>query len=495
MSSVSCHFLRRLAMPALLALGGCAVGPDYQPTHTEVSNGWVDSPPAATDDGASSQIDMAQWWTVFHDSILTSLMQRAIASNLDLRQAESRILQARAARGTATSGFFPTLSTADSFTRSRTPPSGPGSTRNFFQAGLDAAWELDVFGGVRRGFEAAGADLEAAVEDRRDVLVTLTGEVAVNYLNLRGLQQQIVIARSNLKAQQHSADITRQRFQAGLIGALDVASADAQAATTASQVPVLESSARQTIYALSVLLALEPGALVQELAPTAEIPAAPPDVPVGLPSDLLRRRPDIRRAEAQIHAATARIGVATADLFPKFTLTGSLGFESDKLALLNHFSQRFWSFGPAMSWPIFDAGRIHSNIEVQRALREQSFLGYKKTVLTALQEVEAALIAHAKEQEHRQALLAAVTADRKAVDLATILYTEGQAEFLDVLIAQRSLYVAQDALVQSNRALSTDMVALYKALGGGWSEKDLVPAPPMAPDAQSVPETQPTGDK
>ena len=474
---VSYGILHKYALAVVLcflALAGCTVGPNYKPPQTCVPDVWTGPTEAAgAEQKAAAAKDIVQWWMTFGDPILTSLVERAVKSNLDLKQAESRILQARAARGIVTAGLWPSVQATGSFTRSRSAAAtaSTGTQRNLYQAGLDAAWELDIFGGVRRDVEAANADVLAAVEDRRNVLVTLTAEVALNYVDLRGFQQQIVIAQNNLKSQKHSAELTRQRFQGGFVGALDVANADAQVATTASQIPLLESSARQAVYNMSVLLGLEPAALLEELSPTSLIPVAPPTVPVGVPSDLLRRRPDIRRAEAQIHAATARIGVATADLFPKVSLSGTGGLQGSQSNALTNWNNRFWSFGPSASWQVFDAGRIGSNIELQKALEEQSFITYQQTVLTALQDVENALIASSKEQEHCDRLIEAVTASRKAVDLATRLYTEGQTDFLNVLAAQRTLYTSEDALVQSNRTVSTNLVALYKALGGGWGEE------------------------
>lgn len=255
------------------------------------------------------------------------------------------------------------------------------------------------------------------------------------------------------------------------MGSLDVAYADAQVATTASQIPQLEAAAQQTIYNLSVLLGLEPTALLKELSPTNSIPAAPPEVPMRIPSEVLRRRPDIRRAEAQIHSTTARIGVAIGDLFPKFNLTGSVNFQNNQLHSLINQENRFWTVGPAVDWQIFSAGRVHSNIELQKALRDETVLAYQKTVLIALRDVENALVAYAKEHERRESLMEAVTANRKAVELATQLYTLGQTDFLNVLDAQRSLFASEDALVQSTRNLSTNLVALYKALGGGWDSE------------------------
>jgi NodT family efflux transporter outer membrane factor (OMF) lipoprotein len=336
---------------------------------------------------------------------------------------------------------------------------------------LDAAWELDVFGGKRRNVEAAEADLDAAVENRRDVLVSLAAEVGSNYVALRSLQQQLIIAHNNLKTQRHSAEIARKRFEAGFVSGLDVASANAQVATLEAQVPALESSIQATIFSIAVLLGQDPGALVVELTSPATIPVTPPTIPVGLPSELLLRRPDIRKAEAQFHAATARIGVATADLFPKFSLTGSMGLSSVDLASFANWSSRFWSMGPTVTWSIFDAGRIRSNIEVQNALQEQALLTYRTTVLTALKEVETALVAYAKEQERRRALSVAVEQNRRAVDLAEKLYVAGKTDYLNVLTAQRSLFLTEEALVQSTRSLSANLIALYKALGGGWQEQ------------------------
>jgi NodT family efflux transporter outer membrane factor (OMF) lipoprotein len=478
-----------LLAAGLVTVSGCAVGPDFHPPQTAVPQGWEGVKMDERDQTSvttAQPLDLVDWWSRFDDPVLTSLVERAIASNLDLARAKSRIRQARAARGVVAAGFWPLVNTTAAYQRSGTgaPSSGGGGTGgsgasgggggadlDLFQAGLDAAWELDIFGGVRRDVEASTADIQDAIEDRRDVLVSLIAEVGTNYINLRGLQEQIFIARKNLQAQQHNAEITRKRFEAGFVGALDVANARAQAATTESQIPVLESSAQAAIYSLGVLLGREPAALAGELSEEAAIPTTPPQVPVGLPSDLLRRRPDIRRAEAQLHGATARIGVATADLFPKFSLTGSLGFSGGDLASLAKWSSSAWSFGPSVTWPIFDAGRIRSNIEVQNALEEQALLQYRQTVLIALQDVETALVAYAKEQQHWKALMEAVEQNRKAVDLAMKLYVAGRTDFLNVLSAQNALYASETALSQSAGSMATNLVAIYKALGGGWERE------------------------
>jgi len=472
----------------LAALPACTVGPNFERPEERVPAEWAGPLPPAPEARAPTlaEKDLARWWTVFKDPTLTSLVERAVQSNLDLMQAEARIRQARAARRIAVSGLGPTLDSTGSYRRSRSEgtlsggSNAPGSegTRteeiilDQYQAGFDAAWEADVFGGVRRGIEAADADLQATLEDRRAVLVTLTAEVARNYIELRAFQQRTLIAGKNLQAQEHSAGLTRKRFEGGFASGLDVANAEAQVATTAAQIPVLEASARRSIYSLGLLLGRDPGALLQELSQPSAIPPTPPSVPVGVPSDLLRRRPDIRRAEAEIHAATARIGVATADLFPKFTISGSVGVQASDFSSWFNWASRLWSFGPAMHWRLFETGRLRANIEQQKALEEQALLSYRQTVLTALREVEDALITSAKEEEHRRALMEAVAANQRAVELATTLYTEGQTDFLNVLAPQQSLLSTEDAAAQSTQTLSTNLAALYKALGGGWTESE-----------------------
>jgi NodT family efflux transporter outer membrane factor (OMF) lipoprotein len=478
-----------LGLLALIALAGCAVGPDYRPPKTEVPKTWDGQNVVTTGQPSKTTtqpVALVEWWQAFNDPSLSSLVEMAIRNNLDVRLAEARIREARAALGVAGAPLWPGVNASVLYERSQgsseaVTTGGPAlatapGLRELFQVGLDASWEIDIFGGTRRNIEAAGADLKAAVEDRRDVLVTLVGEVGNNYLNLRGFQQQIAIAQQNLKAQKHNAEITRKRFNAGFVSALDVANADAQVATTAAQIPGLESSARAAIYSLGVLLGREPAALEKDLARPTPIPLTPLEIPVGLPSELLRRRPDIRRAEAQIHAATARIGVATADLFPKFSLTGSFGFSSNDLTKLGNLSSsKFWSFGPTVTWPIFAGGRIRYNIEVQDALTEQALLTYQKTVLTALKDVETALVAYAKEQQRRKSLTTAVANNRKAVDLAMRRYVAGKTDFLNVLTAQLNLYTTENALVQSTNTVDTNLIALYKALGGGWENNSLPP--------------------
>ena len=466
----------------LLGVAGCNVGPDYRAPQAKTPLTWASPttvPTTRPSNATTRPAEVVEWWSTFNDPKLNSLVTRAVVSNLDMKLAESRIRQARAARGFVAAGEYPSVTANGSYSRQRT--SQGNAPTGLYQTNLDASWELDIFGQTRRGVESADANIQSAVEDRRDVLVTLAAEVAINYIDLRGFQQAINIANENLALQTRSADLTRRRFKGGLNSMLDVANSDALVATTRAQIPSLEQSVQQTIYRLSVLLALQPAALNIELTADAAIPTTPPEVPIGLPSELLRRRPDIRRAEAQLHGATALIGVATADLFPKFSLTGALGTAGSQPRSLVNWDNRFYAFGPQVSWNVFDAGRIRSNIEIQNAVQEQALITYQKTVLTALQEVESSLVAYVKEQQHRQALGEAVAANQKAVDLAMKLYTLGQTDFLNVLDAQRSLLTSQDQLVTSDRTIATNLVSLFKALGGGWDLPKPTTRPATAP--------------
>ena len=344
----------------------------------------------------------------------------------------------------------------------------PGVETELYQIGLDATWEIDIFGGVRRQVEAAADDLSASVEDRRDVLTSLVAEIARDYLQLRGLQQRIVIAKENLASQEDTLQLTQSRFKAGFATDLDVSREQTQVAETRATLPPLEAQARQMIHALSVLVAREPDTLTAELSTTLAIPAPPPDVPVGLPSDLLKRRPDIRRAERQIAAANARVGVATSDLFPKFSITGQLGLDSSHAQHLFDWDSRYFILSPGVSWNILDFGRTKANIESQTEQRQQLMLQYQGTVLQALKETEDALVNYATEQTRRVALDDAVKSARISVNVAKQQYQQGVVDFLTVLDTQRDLLSAEDSLVQSDQQISTNLVALYKALGGGW---------------------------
>ncbi|MGH7796971.1 MAG: efflux transporter outer membrane subunit [Candidatus Binatia bacterium] len=460
----------------ILLVAGCSVGPDYKEPALAVPAAWQEAQQTGVE---TRPADLARWWTAFEDPLLNSLIERAVKSNLDLRIAEARIREARASRAAVAAGAWPTIDVSGAYSRNRTsanalavgslaPQGGGQLEQDFFKTGFDASWEIDAFGGVRRSVEAADAAIEVSQESGRDVLVTLLGDVARNYIDLRGLQRRLAVARANLKTQQDSLDLTRVRFNAGLASDLDVARAEAQLNTTASQVPTLESLLKQAAYSLDLLLGLSPGALWQELEKELAIPSLPPEVLVGLPSDLLRRRPDIRFAERQLAAATAQVGSAIADLFPKFFLTGAGGLQSISASDWFTSGSRYWSIGPTISWPIFDAGRIRANIEIRNAQQEQALSQYEKAVLAAFGDVEKSLVNYAQEQVRYRSLNDAVAANRRAVQMANELYVRGLNDYLDVLDSQRALYVTETELAQSEATMAANLVALYKALGGGW---------------------------
>lgn len=464
----------------LLLVAGCTVGPNYQRPDTTVPAAWQEGRQAGVD---TQVAELAQWWKAFNDSLLDALVERAVKSNLDLRIAEARVREERALIDFTAAGLWPTLDVSGSYSRNRVSKnalfsgrSSSGSSasggfnleNNLFATGFDSSWEIDVFGGTRRQVEAARANLEASVEDRRSVLVTLLGDVAKNYIDLRGLQKRLAVAQANLKAQQETLDLTKVRFDAGLASDFEVAQAEGLVKSTAAQIPTLQTALKQTAYAIDVLLGAQPGSSWDELAKDAPVPALPPEAHVGLPADLIRRRPDIRSAERQLAAITAEVGAATADLYPKFSLTGNIGLQSISASDWFTGRSRFWSIGPTITWPVFDAGRIRANIEVRSAQQEQALRLYEKSVLTAFEDVENALVNYGNEQTRYRSLLEAAAANRRAVQLANDLYTQGLVPFLNVLDAQRTLYSSESDLAQSEAGMASNLVALYKALGGGW---------------------------
>jgi NodT family efflux transporter outer membrane factor (OMF) lipoprotein len=463
------------------------VGPDYQRPDVPVPARWSEAPQATP----ATAPPPAEWWKAFRDRELDSLIDRATRANLDLALAEARIREARADRRIAIAPLWPRVDASGSYTRSwqsenafATSPAGgqgapggiPSQPSNLYQIGFDAGWEIDVFGGLRRSVEAAQANLEASIYDRGDVLLTLLGEVSRNYIEVRSFQRQLDVTRRNLEAQRDTLGLTRARYQGGLASDLNVAQAEAQVSTTESEIPTLETSYKQAVHRLGVLLGAEPGALSEELAVTSPIPVAPPELPSELPSEVVRRRPDIRRAEWQLAAATAEVGVATADLFPKFSLTGTTGLESLSASDLFTGGSKLWSIGPTVTWPVFHGGQIRANIDKADAEQEQALIRYRQAVLSVLEEVENAIVAYTRERVRRQSLVAAVESNQRAVDHATALYVKGLSDFLNVLDAQRALFQTQTELAQSEAAVSENLVALNKALGGGWQA---VPSRPV----------------
>ncbi len=473
--------MRTTTLFLLFLLAGCTVGPNHQGPKVATPSEWSEP----LEGGVTNRPLVAvRWWKSFQDPALDSLITQAAASNLDLRAASAAVRQARESLNLARAGYLPTVDSSASYARERASRNGliqtPGVNPNYnlYQAGFDASWEIDVFGGTRRSVESARAGVAAAEFGRDDVLVSLLAEVAVNYATVRGAQLRLAVARDNIKSQNDSVAVTRAKFEAGMATALDVAQAAALQAGTEAAVPPLENTLKSGIHHLSVLLGKPPGALLEQLSQVSAIPPPPPEIPAGVPADILRRRPDIRQAERQLAAATANIGVATADLFPKFSLTGAPGLESVSPGNLFKPGSAAWSFGPTVQWRVFDAGRIRSNIRLQEAVREQILAGYEKAVLTAMEEVEDALVAYGREKDRYLALARTAEQDKRVLELAGELYRKGLTDYLNVVSAQSALYQAQDQLAQSRLAVTTDVIALYKALGGGWEE---TPAATPAP--------------
>jgi NodT family efflux transporter outer membrane factor (OMF) lipoprotein len=450
---------------SMASLAGCAsVGPNYHKPASQTPAQW--SAPLSIGEHPSPE-KLSSWWKNFHDPELDSLIERAFSQNLDIKAAVARVRESRAQYGIAESQNGPGVGALGAYQRGALPAS-LSSSKNTYVSGFDASWEIDLFGGVRRSEESARAEVEALEFAQADTRISIEAEIARNYIELRAYQSRLEIARQNIRSQEISLGITQKRYSNGLSSNLDVQQATALLETTRSQIPSLESAVNASMNRLSVLLALPPGSLSGELAAAATIPPTPPSVAVALPSELMERRPDVRAAERQLAAAAAQIGVAKADLFPKFSLTGAAGSIADRPGNWYSAGTRFWTVGPVVEWNLFDSGRIRANIKVKTAQQEQALYGYEKTVLGAFEDVENGLVAYAKERTRYESLCKAEAASREALRLANELYSNGLASFINVLDAQRSLYQVQDQLVQSQAAVSLDLVKLYKALGGGW---------------------------
>lgn len=451
----------------LLLFSACApVGPNYRAPDPLAPAAWHSE--ISEEITIHETASLARWWNNFDDPTLSALIDKSIAGNLNLQLARARLHEARARLGVANAGEYPDLTGNGSASRNRSN----SQTQNFYATGFDASWELDIFGGVRRSREAALADLTAGIEDRRDILVSLLAEVATNYLQARTFQGRLRVATENIALQADTLQLADWRQQAGLSDELAVQQARYNLAATRAQLPALRTGLEGCLNRLAVLTGERPGQIHQLLNAPAPLPAPPPEVLVGVPAEALRQRPDLRRAEQQLAAATARIGVATADLYPKFRLSGSIGVETVDSADILAAASRAWKFGPSFSWPVFDGGQIRRNIEVQSALQEQKLIQYQSVVLSALEEVENALTTYVEEQRHQAALAEAAEAARAAAGLARDKYLGGLQDFSTVLDAQRSQLSFEDQLAQSQGAICTDLVRLYKALGGGWQTED-----------------------
>ncbi|MGI4748434.1 MAG: efflux transporter outer membrane subunit [Janthinobacterium lividum] len=467
-----------LAAPVALALtlSACTVGPEFHWPEANAPAAWP-AQPAAPSMAVAAEVD-EKWWDTFADPELSSLVNRLVRQNLDLAVAAERIQQARAQRRVTRAAGLPQVGVREQYTHERLSPNGvislfdpsPGApleVDDWTQA-LTSSWELDLFGKVRRAVEAADANTAAAAEARRAIALDLVAELAGNYIELRGVQARETIAADNLKTAQRTLAVVKDRFANGLGTNLDVARAQGQVESIAATLPTLHTRRMALINAMGVLLAAQPRALEGELGPVAALPGVPPKVPVGLPGDLMRRRPDIREAEAALHAATAETGVAVADFYPDISLTGQFGTDGLQFGNLWSVASRAFSLGPSITLPLFQGGRLKGTLELRKSQQREAALAYQKTVIQALNDADNALTAYADIQQRRDRLAAEVEQDRIALAAAEANYRQGSIGLLSVTTAQADLLRGEDQLAQSETGVRQNLVALYKALGGGW---------------------------
>ncbi|KAB1589310.1 efflux transporter outer membrane subunit [Burkholderia cepacia] len=507
-----------IALVAYATLSGCTVGPDYQPPHADMPDTWhamhadaQAAPDTAMRSSPVTDVDPdPRWWKAFGDPLLDRLVERAAQDNLGVQAAVLRIAQARAQVRAAAAQGLPDVRANASYQREQLglkgiveeqgidrrvdqlgapgspldrfgPGTGASARRgaqdaldaleapvNLWQAGFDASWELDLFGRVRRSVESADAQARSAVASRDDALLSLEAEVAQTYLQLRGAEAQRALADDLQRAQHDLLDLTRERAAHGLASDLDVRSADARLAQIRAQLPQFDQQIVLLRNGLAYLVGGAPGALDDWLAAPRALPGVPPTVPVGLPSTLARRRPDIRRAEADLHAATADVGVAVAQFYPDISLTGQVGLRASHVRELAHWSHLFYAFGPAVSLPVFSGGALVSNLRLSQARQAEAALAYRQAVLVALRDVDNALAVYRTDQARAAALDDAAKAEQGALELARDRYRKGLSPFLDVLDAERQWSEGRQQAEQGALQTTTDLVALYKALGGGW---------------------------
>ena len=469
MKNVSLPCMYVVLVSALLS--GCiSVGPDYEPPETPMPDAWNE---AVQNEFKTGDPDLQTWWNVFDDDTLNGLIVRASTNNLDLRTAAARIEEAAALRGVSASRYFPEIAGVGAATAFRTPKdqTAPGADRTdeLYQAGLTMAWELDLWGRIRRSVESADASLQATVENYRDIMVLLYADIAAQYISVRTLQERIILAENNLESQHGTLEYTRNRFDAGLVPALDVAQAELNTSRTEARIPVLKQQLIEAINRLSVLVGEMPYALLQTLEEVKPIPHASGEFMAGLPAELLRLRPDIRRSERELAAQTARIGATTAELYPTLTLPGSLTLENDSAGDVFSSGSTAYSFGPQLRLNIFNGKRIRSRIDAEEAATKAAMLSYEQTVLLALEEVEDFMSAYANEQDRIKSLASAAASAQKSVDLVTELYKSGLTDFQNVLNMEQAQLIQEDELAASKGLLSAYLVGVYKALGGGWN--------------------------
>lgn len=459
--------LPALGLVAAFTLAACAVGPDYREPKMDVPTQFVEAaaPQFTTSD------DFAKFGSLFGDDMLAGLVSDGLAANHDLRIALSRLNEARALRGAARLDLGPAITGSAGFVDQRLSTSQAAGTprdRQGYDAGFDAFWELDFFGRNRRALEASNADLQAAEAGLLDARISVAAEIARSYFELRGNQQRLAVARRNVENQGETLTLTQARLEGGTGTELDTSRAAAQLATTRSSIAPLEAAVARAIHRLSVLTGREPGALRERLQLPAELPAVPGLIPVGDPALMLRRRPDVRVSERELAASTARIGVAVADLFPRVSFTGSVGFAAPTFGGLGDAGTGTHLLAPGISWAAFDLGHVRARIAAARARSEGALARYEQTVLRALQETEDALVVHSRSRERLEQLEQAASASQTAARLARLRFENGAVDFLQVLDAERSLLDVEDRLAQSRAETATSLVAVYKALGGGW---------------------------
>lgn len=488
-----------LIAAACLSPAGCMVGPNYTPPEPRMPGAYSElAGDAAAGSTATAEAEAA-WWHRFDDAELVSLVERAVAANNNLKVAEARVRQARSAREVARSFLFPRIGVGASMLRFRASSSAleladANLEGNLFQVGFDAEWTVDLWGGTRRLVESAAAEEQGAASRRRGVVLMIAAETARGYMELRGAQRQLEVAHTTLESQMQTLSVTQERHANGLASSLEVVRARTEAEGTAAEIPPIEQAIREYVHLLSVLLALEPTALSDELSLPTGIPAVPDRIAVGVPSDLLRRRPDIQAAERRIASATAGVGVATAQLFPQMMLGVGGGFASRKSGdLLNGNSttnpSSYYLAGPSVNWEIFDAGRRKATIRLSEAEVDAAKAVYEDTVLGAFREVESALVAVDRSRARVTDLERLAASAREALSIAQGDYRNGLLDQLTVLDAQRQASRADMLLVQGKVTLTVSVVRLYKALGGGWEFAE--PSPHASSEAQLTPKENP----
>lgn len=459
--------LRLCAVSMLaLALAGCVVGPNYQAPGLKLPTHWN----ADKNKKNAEKPQLTEWWRQMNDPLLDHMVEHAVASNLDVASAKARIREARATYRQTTGALYPTVSGSSSATRSKATSSGETTIANSIQGGFDASWEIDLFGANRRASEAALYSAQAADEDLRDTLVTLIGDVTSYYVQAREYQALIALASRTARSQNSTASLTRAKLEAGNATGLDTATADAQAASTQADVPTYRISYAESVNRLAVLLASPASQIEAQLKDKpGKIPSPKLVAKVGIPADVLNSRPDIRLAERQLAQYTAKIGAAEAARYPSISLTGNIATSAANLADLGNKSTISWSLGPSVSVPIFQGGQLKAAVDVAKAQRDQYYIAYQSSVLSAMEDVENAVVALTQSRDRRAKLATSVAHYRKAAELSQSLNQEGSTDLLDVLETQRSLYSAESNLIQSQASIATYYIALHKALGGGWS--------------------------